>query len=82
MSASVKNGGAAFPCEGGEFSGLYPEPGMSLRDYLAAQALSALIIACQRDTNTNGNYPAHCAGNAYRMADAMLAARDAQDGAQ
>ena len=35
-AAKIDDGGPVFPCEGGEFSGLHPDPGMSLRDYFAA----------------------------------------------
>ena len=34
----IEDGGPAFPHEGGDFSGLYAEPGMSLRDYFAVHA--------------------------------------------
>jgi hypothetical protein len=33
---NINDGGPAFPCEGGHSSGLYPAPGMTLRDYFAA----------------------------------------------
>lgn len=35
--------GPAFPCEGGDLSGLVAHPGMTLRDYFAAKAMAALI---------------------------------------
>lgn len=31
----INTGGAAFPCEGGSDSGLFADPGMTLRDYFA-----------------------------------------------
>ncbi|MEJ8308557.1 hypothetical protein [Agrobacterium larrymoorei] len=69
-SKNIDDGGPAFPCEGGVDSGLYAAPGMSLRDYLAGQALIA-----------GGQYlanflPKEAAERAYQIADAMIAARE------
>lgn len=33
--STPNDGGSAFPCEGGLDSGLYADPGMSLRDWFA-----------------------------------------------
>lgn len=53
--------------------------GMSLRDWFAGQAIPALVSVCGADTRELGtSYEDHCAILAYRMADAMLAARKAQ----
>lgn len=41
-NATIDDGGSAFPCEGGVDSGLHANPGMSLRDWLAGQALVGL----------------------------------------
>lgn len=68
------DGGSAFPGvihvpEGQYFSGVLPS-GMTLRDYFAAQAMAALLVAG----------PEVKAGDqarwAYDMADAMLTERD------
>jgi hypothetical protein len=77
MSQPINYGGPAFPCV------YYSEPigsigpqftikgGMTLRDYLAAAALQGLMSSqCQVDDP----YPIY----AYRIADAMLKAREAQ----
>ena len=47
-AAKIDDGGPVFPCEGGEFSGLHPDPGMSLRDYFAAMPLSDYEIEMLR----------------------------------
>jgi hypothetical protein len=61
----INDGGRAFPVTG-ELDTVH-EPGMSLRDWLAGQALPALI----RD----GVHTNHIGTAAYEIADAMLAAR-------
>lgn len=71
------DGGAAFPRpygNNGEPNHNYrfandPQAGMSLRDWFAAQALSTL--------GRLSSSPSDIARNAYRIADAMLAARSA-----
>lgn len=92
MSEQSYNGGPAFPASEGVsgYGGARPilmpggdtqfeqmAPGMTLRDYIAIKAVAAYIgVFC----NT-GNETPHddmLAGWAYRMADAMLAARKAQ----
>lgn len=63
---SAKNGGTVFPYTG--TAGAYS--GMSLRDYFAAQAMQALA------TSINwGLASEKTAGQAYKIADAMLKAR-------
>jgi hypothetical protein len=56
-------GGPAFPC-----ADHYQHDGMSLRDYFAAQAFHACFVD---DSNIHGT-----ARLAYRIADAMLEARN------
>jgi len=52
---------------------LYAQTGMTLRDYFAAAALNAIDL---RDLTTSGQaLEAAVAITAYRIADAMLAAR-------
>lgn len=68
---SKPDGGQAFP-----LSVAYREPGMSLRDYFAAQAMAACVGA---DSSTNQNYganPEKVATYAYEFADAMLKERE------
>jgi len=53
-------------------------PGMSLRDYFAAQAIPAVIDVCREDVRQDGvPYVTYCADMAYAVADAMLKAREA-----
>lgn len=71
----------AFPRTGEGFGNpSYDTPGMSLRDYFAAAALPAVIRQCAGDgafgfpegvQSIEGLF----AQNAYRIADALLAAR-------
>lgn len=79
MSAA-DNGGPAFPVPGlsslPNDTFIYPEAGMSLRDYFAGQAMVALLPLCNNDARTEGlAYPEHVAAVSYGMADAMLKAR-------
>ncbi|MGA4368154.1 hypothetical protein [Pantoea ananatis] len=70
---SKNNGGSAYPyTSGGEFS-----PGMTLRDYFAAQAMSGYIISSQMSigSSISDTTLKDRAANFYRMADAMIAAR-------
>ncbi len=51
-------------------------PGMTLRDYFAAQALTGLL-ACYAKTQTQQfPYSSDISERAYEVADAMLEARD------
>lgn len=69
-ASEIDWGGQAFPTEGGDMSGLYPDPGMSLRDWFAGQALVSPY------THHEGS-PGKIAEWAYDIADAMIAARKA-----
>jgi hypothetical protein len=82
----INDGGPAFPAEGGPDSGLHAYPGMSLRDYLAGQALSnpavcsgAVLDSQLRewfgDTATNITRGQIFSAQAYDVADAMIARR-------
>lgn len=54
-------------------AGSQGQPGMSLRDWFAGQALAGLCV-------TDGEIvPLPCAHFAYRMADAMLIAREGDE---
>ena len=68
------NGGPAFPIKGrGAFDlELVQAEGMSLRDWFAGQALVGITA---HPTNNDAEGGAFFAGEAYRMADAMIAAR-------
>ncbi|WP_343577975.1 hypothetical protein [Pseudomonas sp.] len=73
------DGGPAFARPAGDYSGTRngntAQVGMTLRDYFAAKAMQAMIAndwPIYDDESTK-----HLTGYAYRMADAMLAARDA-----
>lgn len=76
MSTERDDGGPAFPEPGmtglpnGEF--IYGQPGMCLRDYLAAKAMQGLC-ACGRWNATH--HVGGVAKSAYEIADAMLEAR-------
>ena len=73
--SKINNGGSAFPLPLGTANCSEPEQsgGMSLRDYFAAKAIQGLIAqscgtALESDHILGAQY-------AYRIADAMLAAR-------
>ncbi len=87
MSEPIKDGGTAFPCEGGHDSGLYASTGMSLRDYLAAKAMEGLLSGLMSSIENIRVIEALCkqrgftdeyavATTAYQYADAMIAARE------
>ena len=59
-----KTGGAAFPLE----SDYGSQPGMTLRDYFAGQALVGLVVLKGK--------PEYQALAAYMLADAMIAERE------
>lgn len=70
-----QTGGPAFPCEiivAGTHSGLHKTPwqGMTLRDYFAAKAMQGITIDPSLVTYEN------LANEAYKIADAMLRARE------
>ena len=65
---------SAFPVLERGGSGLeLTDPGMTLRDYFAAQAIGPLL---QIETYPDENWRMGIAIDAYAMADAMLAARE------
>lgn len=78
MSNPIKDGGPAFPlishtdCNGFRREA---QDGMTLRDYFAGQALAGWL-ACPntKPLDTTEKY----AVEAYRLADAMIAAREAK----
>lgn len=86
-SAPVNTGGAAFPqfeVVAGERDGhgdaidtyTAAKGGMTLRDYLAAKAMSGIANGYWSNPNMSGLSPHNIADEAYQLADAMLAARE------
>lgn len=75
MSESINNGGPAFPSDQETDSQgnvlTYREFGMTLRDYFAAKAMQGMVEAEYGDRLIEDTW----AGYAYRIADAMLKAR-------
>lgn len=76
MSDNINDGGPAFPVPEAFYLGadeLFSSEcrGMSLRDWFAGQALIALYQTDRSDFSTRQD-----ADQAYRIADAMLAAKD------
>lgn len=72
----TNDGGMAFPIPGyinESGNEIGPEPGMTLRDYFASNALSEVYSSCRAEgVNVNRM---EAAVEAYRRADAMLEAR-------
>ena len=64
----TKDGGPAFPIHTALLAG-----GMSLRDWFAGQALAGFMGHPQ-----DASDPSACAEHAYKVADAMMAQRDAE----
>ncbi|MFA0929018.1 hypothetical protein RA263_14570 [Pseudomonas syringae pv. tagetis] len=68
----------AFPTPASEYGGHGTAFGMTLRDYFAAKALQGLISTAGAPCLLGlGGCENEVAGTAYRLADAMLAARTA-----
>lgn len=64
----------AFPFIEHEFSGESVTPGMTLRDYLAAKAMHGMVKLQSLDSIEL--HQRAVASQAYKMADAMLKARE------
>lgn len=80
MSDSIDDGGQAFPTPGlsdlpnGDF--IYPNSGMSLRDWFAGQMIAGL--ACHAFGMSDEELPkeaSRCAAFSYAVADAMIEER-------
>lgn len=71
-------GGAAFPIP--ESTKFFPETGMSLRDYFAARVLPVIytdvITSLTKSGFPSDDWQVGIAIDCYKMADAMLTARD------
>ncbi len=79
--SSVNDGGPAFPRPGDEYDA--PQPGMSLRDWFAGQALVGELIWQNERSIAHGTNCLDATGTAYRcyaVADSMLAARQPKKG--
>lgn len=77
-TAAADDGGPAFP--GGVYAEGADRPywdGMTLRDYFAAQALSAAVHRYFSEGDAWDGYD-DLAGSVWRIADAMLRARGAK----
>ena len=74
MSTKPKDGGPAFPCA--DFKMDVLQTGMTLRDWFAGQALAGLRALS--DDDAGGMDYSNFAATAYKQADAMLAARNAE----
>lgn len=74
------DGGPAFPREDYQINGCGGQEGMTLRDYFAAKALSAVVSAIMSQ-GSNCWKLVDFAQEAYGLADAMLAERAKRDGA-
>ncbi len=70
---STNDGGPAFPHDGQQnYTG-----GMTLRDYFAAQAMQPIVLAAMQVAGPESSVDfAAISEAAYRMADAMLKARE------
>ena len=78
MSNQINDGGPAFPCPPSQHSnGFYSTGnGMSLRDYFAAAALSSMDAIRELSILEPGKENTQMAQRAYRIADAMIKARE------
>jgi hypothetical protein len=93
MSAQIKDGGPAFPCEQHETQdntwNQTFESGMTLRDYFAAKCVAAMVSTIRSDDGYSrakkiaeyhgmDRVSDWFAHDAYKQADAMLRAREVQ----
>jgi hypothetical protein len=81
MSDPIDTGGMAYPTLDNAGSGLHlREMGMTLRDHFAGQALSGLMAYSNSSTGVgfNNTTEGEVAEYAYRLSDAMIAARKEQ----
>ena len=65
MTTEINDGGPAFPHD--DSMSAVTRPGMTLRDYFAAKAMGYLVDHCTTYSRS--------AEEAYKIADAMIAAR-------
>lgn len=70
-----ETGGPAFPCPQDSINQNMPSLGMALRDYFAAKALTGML-ADLPNSMYGLNWQDNVATAAYKLADAMLEARN------
>ena len=75
MNTKISQGGSAFPISTQYGGNQY---GMTLRDYFAAKALPSVIDLCKYDTIPDQikSIEDLFAKNSYKLADAMIEARE------
>ena len=76
----AKDGGSAFPVIQEDMTGVDGGPGMTLRDYFAAKALTGIFLADEKARLEIGGDRRYSSADefaraAYDQADAMLEAR-------
>ncbi len=84
--SNTNNGGPAFPLVPVEYRGelVYGELGLTVRDYFAAKAMPAIYDVAMREAEQGSGlleddqWRVGLAFDAYKMADAMLRAREAE----
>jgi hypothetical protein len=69
----MKDGESAFPSLGGYYRHIMSDPGMTLRDWFAGQALTGLLSGNTRPPISTIN---DIVLKSWNIADAMLAARE------
>ncbi len=79
--SKIDSGGPAFPSQTNDFGEMI-SGGMTLRDWFAGQALAGITAGlCSDVSHGNRAYDrvgfSHAAQDAYKLADAMIAARKA-----
>lgn len=67
----------AFPTRDDNYDSKYSGPGMTLRDYFAAKAMQGILANPGQLDNVTDSATEWVAKDAYRVADAMLKAREA-----
>ena len=77
MNTQIKDGGPAFPFKEEDGAGGFTQyNGMTLRDYFAWKAFAGIMSSYSNENWVN--YAVSSSKEAYAMADAMLAAREAK----
>ena len=80
MSDKINTGGPAFPVPGlsnlPNDQCLWPEIGMTLRDYFAAKAMQGIVSTVIFEKRSSEVSPDSVADAAFNIADAMLKARE------
>lgn len=79
MTEHIENGGPAFPTESAHqaSASTWHYEGMTLRDYFAAKALPGVLYMVAHGVHSTASSAEGCAAEAYKLADAMMKAREA-----